>query len=146
MATNPKGYMEEYFKQFDGYYVYVIKDLDNNIVYTGQTTNYYRRSRNHMCGNVPSTKEFIQQGNYIIQYLNITNDIKSDMELNYLENFLISLYEPPLNDVKNIIKGLDKFRMLELVSMIHSRTDWITYCRCVDGKKYKKEYKKNILK
>lgn len=139
MATNRKGYMKEWFKQFDGYYVYVIKDLDNNIVYSGKTLNYYHRIQNHICGNVPSTKEFIKQGNYIIQYLNITNEIKSDNELSYLENIILELYEPPLNDVKNIIKGLDKFRMLELVSIIHSfSASWNTYCVCRNGENKRK--------
>lgn len=139
MATNKKGYMKEWFKQFDGYYVYVIKDLQGNIVYTGQTNNYYHRIQNHMCGNVPSTKEFIKQGNYTIQYLDITKDIKTEEELLYLENVLIDLYQPILNDIKNIIREVERLRMLELCSILHSfGADWITYCQCVNGEKDKK--------
>lgn len=135
MATNPKGYMKEYFKQFDGYYVYVIKDFYNKIVYTGQTTNYYHRLQNHICGNVPSTKEFIKQGNYKIQYLNMSNDINAEQELLYLENLNISLYEPVLNGQVNIIREVDKLRMLELASILHSfSANWITYCVCRNGK------------
>lgn len=144
MATNKKGYMKQWLSKFDGYYVYVIKDLQGNIVYTGKTGNWYSRLSNHTSRNVDTTKDFIKQGNYTIQYLDITNDINSDMELKYLENFLIELYEPPLNDIKNIIRGLDKFRMLELVTMVHSRIDWITYCRCVDGKKTKNKLMKAL--
>ncbi|BCZ46860.1 hypothetical protein psyc5s11_29270 [Clostridium gelidum] len=131
MATNKKGY----FDKFKGYYVYIIKDLEDKIVYIGQTTNYYTRLANHKSRNVKTTKEFISKGNYIIQYLDVTKDIKTEQELLYLENVLIDLWEPPLNGQVNIIKDVDWLRMLELGSLLHSfGANWITYCKCLNGK------------
>lgn len=124
---------------FKGMYVYIIKDLTGKIVYVGQTTNYYTRLANHTSKNVNTTKEFIAQGNYTIQYLDVTKDIKTEQELLYLENVLIDLYQPSLNGKVNIIKDVDKLRMFELCSIVHSfGANWIKYCQCINGKKSKK--------
>jgi predicted GIY-YIG superfamily endonuclease len=94
--TNKKGY----FDKFKGMYVYIRKDLEGKIVYVGETMNYYKRLSNHKSKCVKTTKEFISKGNYTIQYLDISTKIKTERELLYLENVLIDLYEPVLNDVK----------------------------------------------
>lgn len=134
-------YKKEWVNKFKGMYVYIIKDLKGKIVYVGQTTNYYKRLSNHKSKCVKTTKEFISKGNYTIQYLDISTEIKTERELLYLENVLIDLYEPPLNGQVNTIKDVDKQRMFELGSMLHSfDANWITYCRCVNGKKDKKIY------
>lgn len=132
-------YNKEWYKKFDGFYVYIIKDLDNNIMYVGETTNYYKRLGDHTSKCVKTTKDFIKQGNYIIEYLDMSNDIKTEEELLYLENVLIELYEPPLNNQKNIIRNVVNLRMFELCAKLHSfSANWITYCQCRNGEKDKK--------
>ena len=48
-------YQKEYYSQFKGYYVYIILDKQDNIVYVGQTTNYHNRLYNHLSGGVNAT-------------------------------------------------------------------------------------------
>lgn len=138
-------YNKEWYKKFDGFYVYIIKDLKGNIVYVGETTNYYKRLGDHTSKCVKATKDFIKQGNYIIQYLDMSADVNTEQELLYLENVLINIYEPTLNGQVNIIRDMDKLRMLELCSILHSSVDWITYCHCRNGNKDKKILMKLLL-
>lgn len=141
MGKNQYRKRKEWLKLFNGMYVYLIKDLEDKIVYVGQTTNYYTRLANHKSRNVKTTKEFINKGNYTIQYLDISTEVKTEQELKYLENVLIDLLKPVLNGEKNIIKDVDEFRMFQLCSMLHSfDAKWITYCQCVNGKRDKKIY------
>jgi len=137
-------YRKEWLELFKGMYVYVIMDLEGKIVYVGQTTNNYKRLADHKSKCVKATKEFMSKGNYIIQYLDVTKVVKTEQELLYLENVLIKLYEPPLNGKVNVIKDVKKQRMFKLRNVLRSvGVNWITYCRCVNGKKDKKIYLKN---
>lgn len=139
-----KQYKKEWFDKFKGMYVYRIKDLKGKIFYVGQTNNYYKRLANHKSKCVKTTKEFISKGNYIIEYLDVSTEVKTGQELKYLENVLIDLLKPVLNDEKNIIKDLDEFRMFQLCSMLHNfGANWKTDCRYVSGKKDKKIHLSN---
>lgn len=127
-----KGYYQEYLKewhkQYSGYYLYIILN-GQEVLYVGMTTNYYNRLNAHLNGNVDTTKDIFDSGNWTsIKYIDLTNIVSSDMELKLLENTLIDLYEPPCNSVKNIVKGMDKLRELELLSYLHSAIDeWKIY-------------------
>ena len=122
-------YHKEYCNQFKGYYLYIILDKQDKIVYVGQTSNYYTRLCQHLSGGVDSTKELFDSGNWgSIKYLNVSNFVENEMELRALENALIELYNPRLNTVKNIIRDIDKDRLFSLVATLHNiLNEWITF-------------------
>lgn len=127
-----KGYQKEWHKQHEGFYLYIIcndNGQDKEVLYVGMTTNYYNRINKHTNEFVSATKDIFQSGNWTsIKYIDLTDIVKSDMELKMLENTLIDLYEPSHNSVKNIIRDMDKLRELELCSYLHSVLGaWKTY-------------------
>ena len=123
-----RDYLKEWHKQYIGYYLYIILN-GQEVNYVGMTTNYYNRINKHLNGLVEATKDIFDSGNWTsIKYIDLTDIVKSDMELKMLENTLIDLYEPSNNSVKNIIKGMDKLRELQLCSYLHSALDeWKIY-------------------
>lgn len=131
-----QGYNKKYLSRFEGFYLYIIKDLKGNILYVGATTNYKKRLSNHSCGNVKATKDFISQGNYIIEYVNLNEIIEEEIELYALENKLIELYATELNHKNKDgsyrltdVRTIDELRMFSLISYIHSfNVNWTTYC------------------
>ena len=120
-------YYKEYQKQFKGYYLYIILGKNNEIVYVGQTTNYYTRLINHLSGGVNnSTKELFANGDWsCIKYLDVSNFVVNEMELRAMENILIELYNPRLNTLKNIIRDIDNDRLFSLIATLHSMSqEW----------------------
>ena len=114
-------YQKDYQKQFKGYYLYIILDKQGNIVYVGQTTNYYKRLINHLSGGNDSTKELFDSGNWgSIQYLDVGHIVANEMELKALENELIHLYQPKLNTLLNIIRDIDEDRLFSITTQLHS--------------------------
>ena len=125
-----REYNKEYYKQFKGYYLYIILDKQGNVVYVGQTTNYYKRLNNHLSGGVNNaTKELFANNEWAcIKYLDVSNFVESDLELRALENILIELYEPKLNKAKNIISDINKGRLFSLLAQLHSiLNEWIVF-------------------
>ena len=122
-------YYKEYLNQFTGYYLYIIKDKNNQIVYVGQTSNYYKRLTNHLSGNVDSTKELFANNEWAcIKYLDVGDIVENEAELKALENILIELYEPKLNKAKNIIRDINKGRLFSLLAQLHSiLNEWIVF-------------------
>ena len=124
-----KQYRKEYYNQFKGYYLYIILGKNNEIVYVGETTNYYNRLCNHLSGGVNSTKELFNSGNWgSIKYLDVTDIVENEAELKALENELIELYQPRLNKVKNIIHDIERGRLFSLLAQLHSiLNEWIVF-------------------
>ena len=122
-------YQNQYRNQFKGYYLYIIKDKNNKIVYVGQTSNYYNRLTTHLSGGSNATKELFANNEWgCIKYLDVSNFVENEMELRALENALIELYNPRLNTVKNIIRDIDNDRLFSLIATLHSiLNEWITF-------------------
>ena len=122
-------YQKDYQNQFKGYYLYIIKDKNNKIVYVGQTSNYYNRLTTHLSGGSNATKELFANNEWAcIKYLDVGDIVSNDLELRALENALIELYNPRLNTVKNIIRDIDKDRLFSLVATLHNiLNEWITF-------------------
>ena len=117
---------KEYDSQFKGYYLYIILDKQDKVVYVGETTNYYKRLMRHLSENVNATKELFANGDWgSIQYLNVEHIVDNEMELKALENALIELYEPRLNTLLNIIRDIDNDRLFSIVTTLHSmNNEW----------------------
>ena len=122
-------YKRQYNKQFKGYYLYIILDKQDNVVYVGQTSNYYNRLMNHLSENNDSTKELFSSGNWSsIKYLDVEHIVANEMELRALENALIELYNPRLNTLKNIIRDIDKDRLFGLLAELHGiLNEWVVF-------------------
>ena len=120
-----KQYNKQYQKHFKGYYLYIIQDKNNEIVYVGQTSNYYKRLCNHISGYVNATKELFNSGNWsYIKYLDVSF-VENDLELKALENELIELYQPRCNTKLNIIHDIDRGRLFSLLAQLHCiLNDW----------------------
>ena len=119
-------YQKQYYNQFKGYYVYIILDKNNEIVYVGQTTNYYTRLCRHLSGGVNSTSELFNSDDWgSIKYLDVSDLVANEIELKVLENILIEIYEPRLNKAKNIIRDVDNDRIFSLIATLHNmNNDW----------------------
>ena len=122
-------YHKEYCNQFKGYYLYIILDKQDKIVYVGQTSNYYTRLCQHLSENVNATKGLFASNDWSkIKYLDVSNLVSNEMELRALENELIELYQPRLNTVKNIIRDIERGRLFSLIATLHSiLNEWITF-------------------
>ena len=122
-------YQKDYQNQFKGYYVYIILNKQDEVVYVGQTTNFYTRLIQHLSGCVNATQELFDSGDWsCIKYLDVSNFVESDLELRALENILIELYEPKLNKAKNIISDINKGRLFSLLAQLHSiLNEWIVF-------------------
>ena len=120
---------KEYYDRFKGYYLYIILGKNNEIVYVGQTTNYYKRLYNHLSGYVDSTKELFANNEWsCIKYLNVGDIVENEAELRALENELIELYKPRLNTRLNIINDIDRGRLFGLLAQLHSiLNEWIVF-------------------
>lgn len=116
----------QWYKKYKGFYVYIILDKNNEIVYVGISNNFYKRLLHHISGYVNSTKELFNSGEWsCIKYLDVSNLVANEMELKVLENILIEIYEPKLNKVKNIIKDINNDRIFTLVATLHNMSqDW----------------------
>ena len=111
---------KEYRNQFKGYYVYIILNKQGDIVYVGQTSNYYTRLYQHLSENVNATQELFANNDWSsIQYLNVEHIVANEAELRALENELIELYNPKLNKAKNIIRDIDRGRLFSLLAQLH---------------------------
>ena len=114
-------YQKQYYKQFKGYYLYIILDKQDEVVYVGQTTNYYTRLCHHLSGGVNSTKELFTNNEWAyIKYLDVGDIVANEMELKVLENMLIEIYEPKLNKAKNIIRDVSNDRLFSLIATLHN--------------------------
>ena len=122
-------YQKDYLKQFKGCYLYIIQDKNNEIVYVGQTSNYYTRLMNHLSENNDNTKELFANNEWAcIKYLDVSNIVENEAELRALENALIELYEPRCNTRLNIIRDIDKGRLFNLIATLHSiLNEWIVF-------------------
>ena len=122
-------YQKQYYKQFKGYYLYIILDKNNEIVYVGQTSNYYKRLSNHLSGYVDSTKELFDSDDWeSIKYLDVSDLVENDLELKAMENELIELYQPRCNIQLNVIRDIDRGRLFSLLAQLHNMlNDWIVF-------------------
>lgn len=125
--NHQKQYQNQYRNQFKGYYLYIIQDKNNEIVYVGQTKNYYNRLTRHLSCGVDSTKELFDSGEWAcIKYLDVSF-VENEAELKALENELIELYQPRCNTQLNIIHDIDRGRLFSLLAQLHNlnnNNDW----------------------
>ena len=122
-------YRNQYYNQFKGCYLYIILNKQDEIVYVGQTTNFYKRLMQHLSGYVDATKELFTSGNWsCIKYLDVGDIVENDLELKAMENELIELYKPRLNTVKNVIHDINRGRLFGLLAQLHSiLNEWIVF-------------------
>ena len=118
-AINKKS-SKKFYEKFEGYYLYIITDRANNILYVGETTNIKKRMYSHLTCN-SNIRDKMKQGTWKhIKYLDVTQLVKNEEELLMLENALIELYQPAWNKTKNNIDDVNRQRELELLSSLHS--------------------------
>ena len=112
--------IKNYIEKFDGYYLYIITDKDNKILYVGETTNIKKRLSNHLSLTTNIKNHMKQEEWEYIKYLDISNLVENENELRLLENELIELYQPAWNKTKNIVKEIEEERKFELLCNLHS--------------------------
>lgn len=124
---NKESFKKRY-KGNKGYYLYIVTDKENKVLYVGATENLQSRLSFHLNGYSNISRLMKTDKWDKIKYLDITDIVKNTEELHLLENVLIELYEPKYNKVKNIIKNMDKLRELSLLSEIHDLIQkWVIY-------------------
>ena len=112
--------IKNYIEKFDGYYLYIITNKDNKILYVGETTNIKKRLSNHL-SLTTNIKNHMKSDEWeYIKYLDISNLVDNENELRLLENELIELYQPQWNKYKNIVKEIEEERKFELICNLHS--------------------------
>lgn len=124
--------IKNYIEKFDGYYLYIITDKDNKILYVGETTNIKKRLSNHLSLTTNIKNHMKQEEWEYIKYLDISNLVENENELRLLENELIELYQPAWNKTKNIVKEIEEERKFELICNLHSLENiWQIYAENV---------------
>lgn len=110
-------------KQYNGKYLYMVRGLNNTILYVGQTVNYYNRLNVHLSGESPNTKDIFKSNIWSdIIFIDVTKCIKHQEELLSLEQLLIEKYNPTYNDRTNgKFTSIDK--LLE-ISYIMNNSNW----------------------
>jgi hypothetical protein len=134
-----RAYKKNWDNKDKGYYLYVILDKNNRVLYVGSTEHLKNRLGMHLSCN-SNIKELMKTDKWDkIKYLDITNLVNNREELNYLENSLIELYDTEYNNQLNIIKHMNKLREFCLISELHSLTKkWSLYITREDYKTKKK--------
>lgn len=119
-----------------GYYLYIILNKDNKVLYVGSTEHLYSRLHSHINCN-SNIKELMQTDKWDkIKYLDVTNLVYNREELNCLENMLIEIYETEWNTKLNIIKNIDKLREFSLGAELHSTIININFKTYITRKEY----------
>lgn len=113
-----------------GYYLYVVLNAENKVEYVGATENLKQRIKYQHIKGFSHIRELMLSENWeVIKYLDISDLIKNREELLMLENVLIDLYPNKYNNMKSIIRNVDKLREFSLLSEVHSLTqEWQIYC------------------
>lgn len=152
---NTKAYCKEcysirqkgYRQKDKGYYLYIIMDKDNKVLYVGSTEHLYSRLHSHINCN-SNIKDLMQTEKWDkIKYLDVTNLVYNREELNYLENMLIEVYETEWNTKLNIIKNIDNLREFTLGAELHSTIININFKTYITRKEYQdqKKTKKKVI-
>lgn len=134
-----------YREKDKGYYLYIVMDKSNKVLYVGSTEHLYQRLHNHISCNSNIKEEMQTEKWDKIKFLDVTELVYFREELNYLENVLIEVYEPEWNTKLNIIKNIDKLREFSLLAELHSYDinknfkTYITRKEYQDQKKTKKK-------
>ncbi|WP_459481917.1 GIY-YIG nuclease family protein [Clostridium saccharoperbutylacetonicum] len=126
-----RKYQKQYRAEHNnkGYYLYIVLNKGNKVLYVGCTENIKQRISAHIHCHSNIKSLMCSDGWEVIKYLDITNIVDSREELYLLENALIDLYETELNDKKNIIRNMDRLREFSLLSEIHTLIQkWEVYC------------------
>lgn len=133
------AWYKTYINNCRGYYLYVVLDKSDKVLYVGATEDIKCRiEQQHVKGNSHLHELMLSDKWECIKYLDVGNLVDNREEMLFLENILIKLYNTEYNKKKNIIKDLDKLRELQLLSEVHSLTQkWEIYM--------KNEHKKRIL-
>lgn len=117
---NNLEHVKDYRNKDKGYYLYIVLNKDNKVLYVGSTEHLYNRIHSHInCGsNISKLMETDKWDK--VKYLDVSKLVENRQELNLLENSLIELYAPEWNTKKNIIKNMDKLREFSLLAELHS--------------------------
>lgn len=117
-----REYKAQWKDKHHGFWLYVILDKDKNPLYVGSSEYITERISSHLHG-YSNIKKLMKSDKWnCIKVLNVTSLVNSRQELNSMENFLIQLYGEDnelYNTNLNIIKGISKKRMFELICAIH---------------------------
>ena len=139
--------MKGYRQKDKGYYLYIIMDKFNKVLYVGSTTHIYTRLHGHITNNTHIKDLMLKNTWDKIKYLDITDIVYNENELHYLEYELIEVYETERNIDKPKFKDIDKLRELTLGSELHSLDKiekWKTYITRKEYQDQKKTKKKVI--
>lgn len=123
-----RKYKKKWDNKDKGYYLYVILNKNNKVLYVGCTEHKKNRLYKHLSCN-SNIKELMQTKKWDkIKYLDITNLVNNRKELEFLESNLIELYKPSYNINKDNIILDDDLKMFSLISELHSLDqNWCTY-------------------
>ncbi|WP_415277246.1 GIY-YIG nuclease family protein [Clostridium perfringens] len=139
--------MKGYRQKDKGYYLYIILDKFNKVLYVGSTTHIYTRLHGHITNNT-NIKDLMLKNTWDkIKYLDVSNLVKNENELRYLENELIEVYETERNKDKPKFKNINKLRALSLGAELHSydiNKNFKTYITREEYQDQKKTKKKVI--
>ena len=117
---------KKHYREASGYYLYLIKNRANKVLYVGSTTNYKNRLNNHLSYNT-NIKELIKSNRwYTIQFVNITEIVKTVDEMHLLENKLIEMYDSEYNKYLNRV-NISKSREYELLYELYRLNIWKIY-------------------
>ncbi|HII4486074.1 TPA: GIY-YIG nuclease family protein [Clostridium perfringens] len=123
-----KEYKKEWKEEHKGYYLYTVKK-GKDVQYVGATENITERMYSHLNLN-SNIADLIDSEWDCIKYIDLTELLDDRIELLYLENFLMDLYNTSTkyNSKYNRIpeEKIDKLKMFCLINMIHS-TEFSTY-------------------
>ena len=96
-------YCKECCKNNKSNYIYIIKRYLEPL-YVGSCNNITKRVSNHVRGSVPTTREYMIQGEWTsIVYLDVTEYVSSKLEREFLEYAIIELINPKLNILERSI-------------------------------------------
>ena len=101
-----QDYQKNYREEKKGYYLYIVLDSNNKVLYVGATEDIkYRIEQQHLKGHSHIKELMLSDKWTYIKYLDITNLVNNREELLLLENSLIELYNTEYNNKKNIIRN-----------------------------------------
>ena len=131
-------YKRNWYKKYDGYYIYRFKDELDFTLYIGATKNYYNRLHKHLSLSSHIAREIATYNWDVLEFSDLTDKLQDIKELLIIENILIEEEEPAwnknLNDIKDVITKERKEELIELANNLK----WNFY--------RKNEYKKNAFK
>ena len=96
-------YCKECCKNNKSDYIYIIKRCLEPL-YIGSCSNITKRVSNHVTGSVPTTRDYMLQGEWTsIIYADVSEYVSNKLEREFLEYAIIELINPKLNKMERSI-------------------------------------------